>query len=263
MKKLLVIVLLCVGSCLAQTSFDGTWKANLNNVQFSQKPDVFSLQNGIYKCSSCVPPYQVKADGTDQPIQGQQSYDSIAVKQVDDHTVHLTRKLKGKVVGESTQTAEGNNLKVNFTDHTPTGEDVKGNFNMVRVGKAVPGAHPISGSWKMEKLSQLSENALTTIFKTQGDQLSMKSPAGDSYTAKFDGKDYPYQGNYGINQVSLRRVDPNTIEETDKKDGKVLGVARMTLSPDGKKIQVAYTDKVMNTSMKYEMDRQPTVEGAK
>ena len=31
----------------AQSQFDGTWKIDMNSVQFPKKPDVFLLQNGM------------------------------------------------------------------------------------------------------------------------------------------------------------------------------------------------------------------------
>jgi len=44
-----------------------------------------------------------------------------------------------------------------------------------------------------------------------------------TYTANFDGKDYPLSGSaLGADKVSLKRIDARTTERTDKKDGKVV-----------------------------------------
>jgi hypothetical protein len=72
----------------------------------------------------------------------------------------------------------------------------------------------------------------------------MSDPTGESYTAKLDGRDYPVKGSIFSNSVSLKRVDERTIEETQKRDGKVIGVAKMTVSSDGKKMTTMYTDKL-------------------
>ncbi len=40
----------------AQSPFDGTWKVDMNKVDFPKKPDVYLLQNGMYECKTCVPP---------------------------------------------------------------------------------------------------------------------------------------------------------------------------------------------------------------
>jgi hypothetical protein len=265
MKKVLMIVLLCAAACFAQNSFDGTWKWNVDKTQFAQKPDVFSLQNGMYKCSTCVPEVNVKADGTDQPVSGHPGYNSIAIKQVDDHTIQTVRKMDGKVVGETSETVEnnGNTLNVKFTDYPVNGDPVKGAYTMARVKKGVSGSHPISGSWRIDKFSDISENGMMMTFKMEGDHLMMTAPTGEKYSAKLDGQDYPYMGNYGISHVALRRLNDNTIEETDKKDGKVLSVSRMSLSPDGKKLMVVSDDKIHGTTNKFELDRQPSMESAK
>jgi hypothetical protein len=45
----------------AQNAFDGTWKMDTSKFDFPKKPDVLLLQDGIYACKSCTPPYNVKA----------------------------------------------------------------------------------------------------------------------------------------------------------------------------------------------------------
>jgi hypothetical protein len=42
----------------------------------------------------------------------------------------------------------------------------------------------------------------------------LSDQTGDSYAAKFDGKDYPYKGRSGVTSVSLEKIDANTIVET-------------------------------------------------
>jgi maltose alpha-D-glucosyltransferase/alpha-amylase len=77
-----------------------------------------------------------------------------------------------------------------------------------------------------------------------------------SYDAKFDGKDYPIQGDPGHTTVSLKRIGDDTIEETDKRDGKIVGVYRMTVSSDGKSIHAEYTDKERETTTTFTMEKQ-------
>ena len=84
----------------------------------------------------------------------------------------------------------------------------------------------------------------------------MSDQNGYSYDAKFDGKDYPTQGDPGHTMVSLKRIGARTIEETDKRDGKVVGVYRMTVSSDGKSIDVEYTNKERGTTTTFTMEKQ-------
>jgi len=92
--------LLASSATLAQSPFDGTWKIDMNKVTLPQKPDVYLLENGMYSCKSCTPPYTVKADGTDQPVSGQPYFDTVAVKVVNDHEIQETDKKAGKTVAE-------------------------------------------------------------------------------------------------------------------------------------------------------------------
>jgi hypothetical protein len=47
----------------AQSAFDGTWKFDLKTAKFPEKPDVYLLQDGMYRCKRCAPQVDVKADG--------------------------------------------------------------------------------------------------------------------------------------------------------------------------------------------------------
>jgi hypothetical protein len=80
---------------------------------------------------------------------------------------------------------------------------------------------------------------------------------GQSYDAKFDGKEYPTSNDPGNTMVSLKRIDANTIEETDRRGGKVTDIIRSTLSSDGKSVSVVDTDPVRGTTMTYTMAKQP------
>ena len=70
--------------------------------------------------------------------------------------------------------------------------------------------------------------ATVTGIEADGSKLSY------SYTAKFDGKDYPVTGTRDVRSTSFRRIDAHTLESTAKKDGKVETVSKFVLSEDGK-----------------------------
>jgi hypothetical protein len=85
---------------------------------------------------------------------------------------------------------------------------------------------------------------LLTTYKTNGDEITMTSPTGESFTAKFDGNDYPVRGSYGWDAVSLKKINSNTIEETDKRDGTVTDLTTMTVSANGKTMSAVDTSKL-------------------
>ena len=55
-----------------------------------------------------------------------------------------------------------------------------------------------------------------------------------SWSAHYDGKDYKYTGSVTTNAISVKRIDPNTMEAILKKDGKTLRTVRTVISNDGK-----------------------------
>ena len=243
----------------AQSAFDGTWKFNLNDAQFAKKPDVFLLKDGMYQCKTCVPPINVKADGTDQPVKDHPYYDSVSIKAVDDHTIEEVDKKNGKTVATSKTVVApgGKTANFEFTDSSNTnGEPVSGKGTAMQVGKGPAGSHAISGSWVTSKLDTLSDNGLMVTFKVEGDSLSMNSPTGQSYVAKLDGTDSPYKGDPGVTSVSVKKMGKDTIEETDKRDGKAISVSRMTVGADGKTLTAKFEDKLRGTSSQFTATKQ-------
>jgi type V secretory pathway adhesin AidA len=125
-----------------------------------------------------------------------------------------------------------------------------------RVAAGAPGSHAISGSWKAEKVSNFSDVGATVTYKMTGDGLQM-SWNGQSYDAKFDGKQYLTANDPGKTWVSLKRISNNTIEETDTRDGHAVEVYKMTVSADGKTMAVVDKDIRRGTTTRYEMLKQP------
>jgi hypothetical protein len=239
----LAAAIVAPASLFAHGPFDGTWRANLDQSKLSSKPITISLSNGAYDCSTCAPTIQVKADGQDQPVTGQ-NYDTLSVRAVDAKSIELVTKKNGNVVSYAIRTVsdDGNTLTLNATFHPADGSaaiTTKSTYN--RVGPAPAGSHATSGSWQVSKVSQ-SANGLLTTYKTDGDTLTMSTPSGVSYAAKMDGADYPVKGSYNYNSLSLTRVDNHTFQETDKKDAKVIWTGTTTVSPDGKTMTTVGTN---------------------
>jgi hypothetical protein len=263
MKKLLLFGLLIalVGSvpALAQNAFDGTWKFNLNDAQFPKEPYVFLLQDGMYHCKTCVPPIDVKADGQDQVVKGHPYFDSISIKVVDDRTIEEVDKKNGKTVttSKTVVSQDGKTANFEFTDSSNTNADpVTGNGTITQVAKGPAGSHAVSGSWVTSKMETLSDNGLIITFKVEGDSLSMSNLTGQSYIAKLDGTDSPYKGDPGITSVSVKSMGKNTIEETDKREGKVISVYRMTVGSDGKTMTVKVEDKLHGSNSQFTLTKQ-------
>jgi hypothetical protein len=255
----LLVSMLIPGLAMAQSAFDGTWRFDMKTAKYPEKPDVYLLQDGMYHCKTCVPLIAVKADGQDQKLSGNPYYDMMSIKVVDDRTIEETDKKNGKTVATSKTwlSTDGNTMMFEFTDSSATNADpVTGKGQATRVAKGPAGSHAVSGSWRMSKMDTLSDNAMSITYKVSGDSLSMSSPTGQSYTAKLDGTEAPYKGDPGTTSVSVKKVDKNTMEETDKRDGKVIYISRMTVSADGKTMNVKADDKLHGTSSEISATKQ-------
>jgi hypothetical protein len=86
----------------AQSAFDGTWKADVAASSVNAKPNEFAIQNGVYNCTSCLPPFSVKADGAFHAAADKPYWDEIAVEVVDPPTVQYRYRKGGKEVASAT-----------------------------------------------------------------------------------------------------------------------------------------------------------------
>jgi len=249
-----------VGTLWAASPFDGTWKIDIDKVQFPVKPQIWAIQNGTYTCSTCDPKINIKADGIDQAApQGTKDYDTLAVKVVDDKTVVITSKKGGEVVSSEKETvsSDGKIALAEITEYPEASKQpVTVKATLIRVASGPAGSHAFSGSWRLQKADKVSENALTVTYKSSSDGLMMTNPIGESFDVKFDGKDYPIKGVAAGYTISLTKVNDRSIDATEKHDGKIMSVNHMTMSADGKTMTVKSENKVQGSTIIYTATKQ-------
>ena len=104
------------------------------------------------------------------------------------------------------------------------------------------------GTWKLNVAKSKYDpgpapqsQTLTVEAAGKGEKITSEVLGADgkksttTYTANFDGKDYPLTGSLlGADKVSLKRIDARTTERADKKDGKVIQTIKRVVSADGK-----------------------------
>ncbi|GAC1453594.1 MAG: hypothetical protein PVS2B3_07080 [Steroidobacteraceae bacterium] len=257
MRILATAALLVPAMAFASGSpFDGTWKARLDSLKMTGKPDVWQIADGEYTCRSCVPPVKVQADGAMHRVAGHPYYDELAVHVLGATSVELTQKQGGKAGGSVVYTvsADGNTLTGKFTDHSGA-EPVTGTYTETRVGPAAAGAHAFSGSWQQSHISEISDAGRTVSYETAGDHFRMRAN-GMRYDARFDGKEYPVEGDPGHTRVTVKRIDANTIEEIDHRQGRVADEIRLTISADGNSLTITDNDVVHGQTSTITFDRQ-------
>jgi hypothetical protein len=256
MKVIHAALLLLPATALAASAFDGTWKTDVDSMKFAGKPDDFAIVGGMFICKNCDPELNVKADGADQKVTGHDYYDSIAVKVVDKNTVQETRKRAGKVANELTLTvsADGKTLKGKFTGYDGE-KPVTGTFVEKRVAAGPAGSHAVSGQWMQSSFSDAND-AMSIVSYTMTREGFAMTSNGQSYNAKFDGREYPITGDPGKTMVTLKRVDANTVEETDRRAGKVTDEIKLAAASDGKSITVTDKDLIHSQTMTFTLNKQ-------
>jgi hypothetical protein len=260
MKRIMFVVFVLPLLSWAQSPFDGTWKADLSKLEFPAKPNVIVLNDGRYKCPTCVPSkIDVAADGQDHKVAGNPYIDTMSVKIEDPKTVEIVTKKDGKLVGKERDVVseDGNQFTTDYSGrNSPDSPEMSAKGVLTRVAKGPAGAHALSGSWRVEKATDLSDSISTVTYKGTENGLEMSQPNGTSYAAKFDGKDYPYKGDPGTTSVSLKRISDRQVEETDKENGKAIVVADISVAPDGHSMTTVVHDKRAGTTMTIVADKQ-------
>jgi hypothetical protein len=237
--------------------FDGTWTTKLDSIKISSKPDVYELKDGVFGCGNCAPSFSVPADGADHKVAGHSYYDTVAVTVVNDHTVRVTDKLGAKPIYEMTYSVSADGKTLNQVLKDMSGAKVA-TWNQVssRVGAGASGSHAIAGSWKMDKMPGASDIGMTITYRETDDGLQMQYN-GLSYDARFDGKPVLTANDPGKTLVSLKRISKDVIEETDSRGGAVTDVTRMTVSPDGKTMNVVDNNRTGDMTISFTMTKSP------
>jgi hypothetical protein len=107
-----------------------------------------------------------------------------------------------------------------------------GNWRLnVAKSRFMPGPTPKSGVLRVDYTGNVRHSIVETV-----------SPDGSSdrseYTAPLDGKDHALKGTANADTVSLRQVNPTTIERTDKRKGQIVMLHTLKISPDGRTLTV-------------------------
>jgi len=178
------------------------------------------------------------------------------VRILDNHSVKFTMKKDGKTTFECIEavSSDDGSMTEEFTN-TAEAETATGKAGFTRLAQGPPGSHTLSGKWSMQTVKNATSAGTLTTYQTIADGMKI-SDGSVSYEVKFDGKDYPADGDSHAT-VSLKLIDEYTLEEIDKQDGKVMTVARMTVSKDGKSMRVESSDKQRGSTMTYTAERRP------
>lgn len=248
---------LLVSPAFAQSPFDGTWRVDFSTAQFPDRPVELAVAGGTYTCNSCLPRWSVPADGAFHPVIGQPYFDEAAVQIADDRTIVMTTRKDGKMVGLSTITVapDGNSYSTAWRDIGANGEVATGEGLLQRISAGPAGAHHLSGSWRQNRVSAMSDSALNFTMRTEGDTFHVSYPTGESYRARWGGAAVPFEGDRGGTEVSVRKIGDNGFEEIARRNGEVVAVVTATLD-DASTLNFVQRDPRRNTETRFTARKQ-------
>jgi hypothetical protein len=227
----------------------------LESLKTTGEPIVLLLAGGEYTCSSCNPPYTVKADGAEHKVTGQAYFDSAQVSVTGPNSADIVLKQGSKelVRFSDTVSADSTTLTSKVTNHVGV-QTVTDELTAKRVAAAPADSHPLSGSWVEQQ--HVAGDLRPVQYRMTADGFQMRWN-GQSYDAKFDGREYPVAGDPGETTVSIRKIDDATVEETDHRKGKVVDQIRLALGMDGNTITVIDKDFSHGQTVTYTLEKQP------
>jgi hypothetical protein len=231
--RFLLVACLATGALSAANDpFVGEWKLNPSKSKLIDEMKVESAGGNKYAFDfGGGHPENIAADGTDQPGLGGTTL-SVTVEGPDAWKV--VRKKDGRMLltANWALSKDGNTLTDDYTEIGPDGKGSTVNY----VYKRTAGTSGFAGTWESTSLTINFEFVLK-VQPYEGDGLSfINASEGETKNVKFDGKDYPNTGpNVTAGSASTaRRVNEDTLEITDKFNGKIRNTRQLKLSADCK-----------------------------
>ena len=233
----LAAVCLLTGAAWAATDpLAGSWKLNPAKSKLTDQMKVEEAGPNKYTLNfSGDNTETVVADGTDQPgLFG--STASITI--LSPRQWKMVRKTGGRITISAIWdlSADGNTLTDHFTGYRADGSTT----NLLYVYTRIGGTSGFAGTWESTEEQVNSEFELQ-IQPYGDDGVSVIYPAQKmTKNIKFDGKDYSAEGpNLPAGYAtSGRRLSNQSVELTDKINGKVFDTQQVEASPDGKTLTI-------------------------
>jgi hypothetical protein len=237
--QLLLVACLTTGASWAASQaasdpFVGKWKLNPAKSRVTDQMKVESLGDNKYTFDFGGGAENVVVNGTDQPGNFGTTL-SVAVE--GPKTWKVIRKQDGRTFISAiwNLSEDGDTLTDNFTGIQPDGSSHTEKY----VYKRAAAGSGFAATWV--SASEMVSSFVLEVQPYEGDGLSFSVPGEEQTTSvKFDGKDYPHAGRNAMagSVSSARRLNPRTLELTDKANGKIFDKRQFELSSDLKTLSM-------------------------
>jgi hypothetical protein len=231
----------------------GTWVVQPESTTFQKyTPTTLSLDRGVYRRTDCRgDPIDMPADGAFHEVKKQPFFNSMAVRVLNDHRVAIEQKLADKTTwkGAYVVSKSGAEMTLEF-ENDLAAKPVTGALRYVREGAAVGGAHPITGTWRLDKLIRLSPSGSSLTFTLEqsssdqhtDDRFTFLASDGRSAEGKTDVKYYPLQGYLAGATLSVDRLQPEVWKINRNQNGALVELSSAKVSDDGHTMMLRKTD---------------------
>ena len=122
---------------------------------------------------------------------------------------------------------------------------------VLSVAHAAPSDDPVLGTWQLNvakshftpgpgwrsqiRVYQATPEGVSVTWSgvdAKGEKMQV------SYSYAYDGRDYAMLGSASYDTLNAVRIDDRTVRSEEKRDGKTVGIAVRTVSPDGKVLTI-------------------------
>lgn len=181
--------------------------------------------------------FTVKTNGHDTPVPGNPGFNQVELHRIDKRQAEVEERKDGALVATVHEqlSKDGNELTTTTVS--------KGHGDKISVWKRSGGARvasdPLAGEWTEDLSATRLRQGL--VIKIEPDGSGGVRFSGDfSYTARFDGKPYDLQ-NSRNDTVTLRLVDPHTVDSAYMRDNQQAEEDRWVVSGDGRQMTLTTT----------------------
>jgi hypothetical protein len=238
--RLVFVLGMGIAAAAADDPFIGKWKLSLAKSKLTgQTIDIEEVAPDTWKFKEDEHSDVIFADGLDHLTH---FGDSMAITKKSADTWTITYKRGDQVTMDTIWKISPDDRTLNYTvsGTRPNGQRFRNQMTLKRIS----GTSGLAGTWESVDV-ELSSPREIYIATYTGDGHSITFPGRkEIIRLKFDGKDYSDDGPTVPegSTSSGHRIDTRTIETTEKRKGRVIEVARATISPDGQTQTIVVTE---------------------
>jgi hypothetical protein len=243
-KRLLGLAALLPAMSRADSPFNGVWVVQPELTTFeAQRLPSFMLERGDFRQEDCAKPIDLPADGADHPVKDPVVFDAMSVRALDRLRVEVIEKTAGRVTWKGLYTVARNLQSMTLAfENRRAAKPVSGVILYQREGSPLSGAHALSGTWRPDKLVELSASGSTLSIQDTDTGRILDWSDGRHISTELDVQFHPLDGYLEGASISVVHPRPDTLAINRKQGENPVEMVRAVLSEDGRTIAYKQVD---------------------